>query len=58
VAPAELEDLLLSHKGIRDCAVIGIADRNSGEIPKAFVVKALDATDLTERDVKEFIRCK
>ena len=38
VAPAELEDLLLGHPGVEDCAVLGIADEYSGEKPKAFVV--------------------
>ncbi|CAK4031325.1 related to phenylacetyl- ligase [Lecanosticta acicola] len=38
VAPAELEDLLLSHPGVADCAVIPIPDAYSGEKPKAYVV--------------------
>ncbi len=38
VAPAELEALLLEHSHVKDCAVVGVADRESGEIPKAFVV--------------------
>ena len=38
VAPAELEDLLLGHDLVEDCAVIGIPDEWSGEVPKAFVV--------------------
>jgi 4-coumarate--CoA ligase len=38
VAPAELEDLLLGHELVEDCAVIGIKDTYSGELPKGFVV--------------------
>jgi 4-coumarate--CoA ligase len=38
VAPAELEDLLLGHEHVEDCAVLGIPDDYSGEKPKAFVV--------------------
>ena len=38
VAPAELEDLLLGHGLVEDCAVIGIPDEWSGEVPKAFIV--------------------
>ncbi|HEX2911835.1 MAG TPA: AMP-binding protein [Chloroflexia bacterium] len=38
VAPAELEALLLSHTAVADVAVIGVADEEAGEIPKAFVV--------------------
>lgn len=38
VAPAELETVLRSHPKILDCAVLGIPDPFSGEVPKAFVV--------------------
>ncbi|KFH42173.1 4-coumarate--CoA ligase-like protein [Hapsidospora chrysogenum ATCC 11550] len=38
VAPAELENLLLGHPAVKDCAVCGIADDRAGERPKAFVV--------------------
>uniref|UniRef100_A0A915DAT5 Uncharacterized protein n=1 Tax=Ditylenchus dipsaci TaxID=166011 RepID=A0A915DAT5_9BILA len=54
VAPAELEDLLLSHPCIRDCAVIGIPDSKAGEIPKAFIVKSKDS--LTEQQVMDFVK--
>jgi 4-coumarate--CoA ligase len=38
VAPAELEDLLLGHLDVEDCAVIGVPDDYSGERPLGFVV--------------------
>jgi NAD(P)-dependent dehydrogenase (short-subunit alcohol dehydrogenase family) len=38
VAPAELEDILVTHPGVADCAVIGSPDPEAGEVPKAFVV--------------------
>jgi acyl-CoA synthetase (AMP-forming)/AMP-acid ligase II len=38
VAPAELEDILLGHEAVEDCAVLGIEDEYSGEKPKAYVV--------------------
>jgi acyl-CoA synthetase (AMP-forming)/AMP-acid ligase II len=38
VPPAELEDLLLGHPDVEDCAVLGIADEYAGERPKAYVV--------------------
>ena len=38
VAPAEMEDLLLGHELIEDCAVLGIPDIYAGERPKAYVV--------------------
>ncbi|MCE7984911.1 MAG: 4-coumarate--CoA ligase family protein [Caldilinea sp. CFX5] len=44
VAPAELEALLLSHPAIADAAVIGKADEEAGEVPKAFIVPKGDVT--------------
>lgn len=38
VAPAELEDLLLGHPHVDDCAVLGIPDEYSSERPKAYIV--------------------
>jgi acyl-CoA synthetase (AMP-forming)/AMP-acid ligase II len=52
VAPAELEALLLSHPQITDAAVIGIANEEAGEVPKAFVVLA---GDLEEDAIKSFV---
>ena len=39
VAPAELEAVLLGHAAVADAAVIGIADAEAGEVPKAYVVR-------------------
>lgn len=42
VAPAELEDLLMSHPKIVDAAVIGVQSARYGtEVPKAFIVVAV-----------------
>jgi acyl-CoA synthetase (AMP-forming)/AMP-acid ligase II len=48
VAPAELEALLITHPGVGDVAVIGVADEEAGELPKAFVVPAHDDLDPEE----------
>ena len=45
VAPSELEALLLEHPQVKDCAVVGVPDREAGEIPKAFVVLKPGSTD-------------
>ena len=54
VPPAELEGVLLEHPGITDAAVIGKDDVESGEIPKAFVVRKPGA-ELTGEDVMSFV---
>lgn len=55
VAPAELESILLKHPKIADVAVIPVADEQSGEVPKAIVVKR---DDLTAEDVMAFCESK
>ncbi|CAG9961939.1 unnamed protein product [Clonostachys byssicola] len=42
VAPAELEAHILDHPYVSDCAIIGVRDERSGEVPKAFIVKSAD----------------
>jgi long-chain acyl-CoA synthetase len=39
VYPNEIEEVLASHPGVLECAVIGVQDAKSGEAVKAFVVK-------------------
>ncbi len=38
IYPAEVEDVLLKHPAVRDCAVIGVADVQWGEVGRAIVV--------------------
>ncbi|MFC8245951.1 o-succinylbenzoate--CoA ligase [Streptomyces chartreusis] len=38
IYPAEVEDVLLTHPDIAECAVIGVADDKWGEVPRAVVV--------------------
>jgi long-chain acyl-CoA synthetase len=57
VAPAELEGLLLEHPAIMDVAVIGKADLEAGEIPKAFVVRKPGA-DVSAAAVMGFVTGK
>jgi acyl-CoA synthetase (AMP-forming)/AMP-acid ligase II len=45
VPPAELEALINNHPAVADVAVIGVADEEAGELPKAFVVPAADQLD-------------
>ena len=57
VPPAELEGLLIEHPEIADAAVIGKPDEESGEIPKAFVVKTA-GSDISEDAVMSFVASK
>jgi long-chain acyl-CoA synthetase len=54
VYPNELEQVVAMHPGVLECAVIGVPDEHSGEVPKVFVVKK--DPQLTEQDILE--HCK
>lgn len=52
VPPAELEDLLLGHEAVEDCAVLGIQDVYAGERPKAYVVLKSDVQSTEELGIR------
>jgi long-chain acyl-CoA synthetase len=54
VYPNEVEEVLASHPGVLESAVIGIPDEKSGEAVKAFIVKK--DPNLTADDVIRFCR--
>ncbi len=58
VAPAELESLILTHDAVADVAVIGVADDEAGELPKAFVVTKggeAEASDELAKELQSFV---
>ncbi|HYL22938.1 MAG TPA: long-chain-fatty-acid--CoA ligase [Burkholderiales bacterium] len=54
VFPNEIEQVVMMLPGVLECAVVGVPDPHSGEVPKVFVVKK--DPQLTEQDVLE--HCK
>jgi acyl-CoA synthetase (AMP-forming)/AMP-acid ligase II len=55
IYPIEVENLLYSHPSVKMCAVVGVPDREKGEIAVAVIVPR-DQT-LTEKEILEFCRC-
>jgi long-chain acyl-CoA synthetase len=53
VFPNEVEDLAMSHGGILECAVVGVPDQHSGEVPKLFAVKK--TPEVTEAEVRSYL---
>src|SRR5437899_12961096 len=50
IYPAEIEDLLLTHPDVVECAVIGVADDKWGEVPRAVLVPR-EGASLDPREV-------
>lgn len=57
IYPLELEGILRESPLIADACVIGVPDKQRGEIPKAFIVLK-GGSSMTEEEVKEFCRKK
>jgi long-chain acyl-CoA synthetase len=54
VYPNEVEEVLMTHPGVRECAVIGIPDPQSTERVKACVVRK--GSPVTEEELIEHCR--
>jgi malonyl-CoA/methylmalonyl-CoA synthetase len=52
IYPREIEELLLEQPGVREAAVVGVADAVRGEVPVAFLVGEFEAVEL-ERVCRE-----
>lgn len=56
VAPAELEAILLDHKGITDAAVVGVTV-NGDELPRAYVVPNPEI-NVTEKEIAKWMETR
>jgi fatty-acyl-CoA synthase len=55
VYPLEVENLICSHPGVDEAAVVGVADPDFGQHLKAFVVLA-DGVSLDGETIKDYVR--
>lgn len=56
VFPNEVEEVAMSQGGLLECAVIGVPDQHSGEVPKLFAVKK--KSDVTETEIHDFLKAR
>ena len=56
IYPVEVEHALMSHPGVREAAVVGVADRRWGEIVKAVIVAMTDGGRLDDDELKQHVR--
>lgn len=54
VYPNEVEDVMMAHPKVAECAAVGVPDEHSGELVKLFVVKKDQS--LTEEELKVFAK--
>ena len=58
IAAMEVDEVLLTHPGVAECAVIGVPDDERGHIVKAFIVlrEPHTAGDATVRALQDFVK--
>jgi len=60
VSPTEIENCLLEHEAVRECAVVGTSDEQGLIKPKAFIVlaDAFAASLELERELKDYVKSR
>jgi acyl-CoA synthetase (AMP-forming)/AMP-acid ligase II len=56
IAPAEVEEVLRDHPGVRDAGVVGVADDEWGQIIVALIVPKAGQEGLAEEEIRAFAR--
>jgi long-chain acyl-CoA synthetase len=57
IYPRELEDILYEHPAVKLCAVAGVPDAVSGEVPKAYVVRK-EGAETSAEELRAFVNAQ
>jgi len=57
IYPREIEELILQHPSVEDCAVIGVPDEKWGEVPK-LIIKLRPSHMITKEEIIRFLEGK
>lgn len=55
ISPGEIEDVIVTHSAVSDVAVVGVSDRDWGELIIAMVVLQ-DKAEASEQDIIDYVR--
>jgi len=58
ISPNEVEDVLRSHPAVKEIAVVGIADKERGQIVKAFIVPNRQPNLELKKELQDFVKDK
>ena len=60
IAAPEVEEALLRHPEVTECAVVGVPDEARGSLVKAYVVLSAPAADDSEkaRELQDFVKAE
>lgn len=56
ISPVEIEDVMKKHKAVKDVAVVGVPDKDRGQIIKGFVVTDAERTPELAKELQDFVR--
>jgi acetyl-CoA synthetase len=58
MSAVEIENSMLKHEAVLECAVIGVPDEQRGQVVKAFVIANCEGSDALTKELQNFTREK